>query len=628
MENLSVLEASLLLAVQMRPGLTAAEHATLLDEPYIKVLHAQNALKNWAYILVDHDQLTVNPDYAQEENAQISKEFAPENPVVHRIENDVPAKDLAVKPDMNKVTEESLLQLLREANGRPRTALELARLINPKAKGTVTAWPLRRLIEQNLVIKRNNAYFIVTEDDKVIHKQVIADPRRIMTSPNEVRAVIQNMREAFTADTCHAAISKAFVVDKAFFLEVFGDLAMDGYFNVMQDGDYVDPAANYDPSNLHSVRRIMEKSLVAEELDAYTLRIDPPYDMHKIIESLHVPNDMVQDYFTERGYAVENVREIIKKAVAEMPVKKAVPCVEVPNRQEKKPVREVRVFTEFAALDMSAVIAYIDGGVRLPIFVKHFNLDPNKSIFVRDSLLALGLARHDHPTNTLYPAKKTDIKSVEPEQATHIKITVDAEPTVAQTLPTAIKETVEALSAPGAKTHVEDPSDPMYGHKIVSYKDNVPQVSYMPDQEWLDAQKATYENVDIETQNADDLLRAASDEFVRKIAPDFLDIGQLSEPTGHPPQAWTAQEKSDVLGSVDDDDADEEIEEYLHALDPHFRDLTQKICSEPQNTKPSNMPPVQQWAMTLQMLEQRLTFEHQTIAATQLRAIREYLEKL
>lgn len=639
MENLSTLEAALLLHIQFHPGKTLPQYTAAMGEPYIKLIHAANTLKQQQLVHVGSDnKFTVNEDHAREENAAISKEFAPENPVVHTADFTSDKEAPVLKPDMDKISPESVLQLLADANGRPRTAGELGAHFG--CKGTSLNWVLRKLIENNQVVKQGTTYFIHTEHDVVTHTQPPVETRRILTSDVEVRAVIQNMKDAFTADTCHAEVSKAFIIEKNYFLEVFGDLSMDGYFNVKQDGEYVDPALDFDPNNLHSVRRIMNVEAVATVLDTYSRAVPPPYDLHTIIETERLPHDMVLNYFSHRGFDTGNVRNIAVRAVLnkiiETETAKAEPrsytvagikVVEAPAKPvEKTPVKPE--YKKLEDLDLEAVAEYLEGGVRLPVFIKKFELDPLNAVNIRSVLVKLGVAEYVAVTNFLFPKRKESV------------LGKPAGVTVAD---------IRALEP--------IPRDPDV------------EIVIPPSSEELDARKDA-------NHEADSELREASDPVSR-----LLESITLTAPTGHAAREWTASEKENLVdalhevfdaeekaigvkgecgpgpcptGAYPDADADgaggededeKLIEEYCEKMSP----IADNILRQVQATKPVNTssevsacapnlhkngsgsmpnPPNQAWFLTLEMLEQRLTFEHQTRASKQLREIREYLEAL
>ena len=86
MENLSPLEAALLLSVQCHPGKVLSDYATELSDTYMATRHASYTLKRLDYITVDAEgMLWLNDEHIREENAAISKEFASANPVVHTL---------------------------------------------------------------------------------------------------------------------------------------------------------------------------------------------------------------------------------------------------------------------------------------------------------------------------------------------------------------------------------------------------------------------------------------------------------------------------------------------------------------------------------------------------------------
>jgi hypothetical protein len=719
MENLSTLEAALLLHIQCHPGKTLADYTAEMGEKYVQLIHASNTLKQQKLVVMDADnKFTINEDHAREENAAISKEFASENPVVHTLRNDIPPKDMTLKPDMNKPSEESVLQLLIDANGRPKTAMELGAFFGKK--GSALTWILRNLIDQKKATKEGNTYSMHTPESEVVHTVPPIETRRILTSDGEVRAVIQNMKDAFTADTCHAEISKAFIVEKNYFLEVFGDLSMDGYFNVKQDGEYVDPALDFDPRNLHSVRRIMNAEAVATVLEEYSRAIPPPYDLHTIIETTHLSHDMVLNYFSHRGFDIGNVRNIAIRAVLEKFIetetaKNAVPrtidlggikVVEQPDLKPneikvapvgKQPVK--KVYKEFSTLEIADVVDYLEGGVRLQVFMKRFELDPAKTEEVKSNLLLAGIAEFVAVTGFLFPKRKpapvgkpVEAVAVVEEVQTPTEILMESADEVLREASDKFVSKFMSPDAPvevrPAPTHIEDKNDPHYGKKIVSVSaGGQVQLSYMPDTTWIAEQVAAEMMkrpaiIEVPVKEGEEIDSGVP----VKIVDGFAVNVNLQAPTGQPPHKWSEQEKESLVSAlktvaaeegrvvedshevfdiqgksigvkgptgpgpcptgesaeqyaqrIQEQEDEKEIDEYVENLDRVFRKSPGVSVNEPPasgfygDRKPGEClanPPSLEWLLTLEMLEQRLTFEHQTRAATNLRDIRKYLEAL
>jgi hypothetical protein len=751
MENLSTLEAALLLHIQCHPGKTLSDYTSEMGEKYIQLIHASNTLKQQNLVVVDADnKFTINEDHAREENAAISKEFAPVNPIVHTLNNDIPPKDMTLKPDMNKPSEESVLQLLIDANGRPKTALELGAFFGKK--GSALTWILRNLIDQKKAIKVGTTYAMYTPDSEVKHTVPPVETRRMLTSETEIRAVIQNMKDAFTAETCHAEISRAFIVEKNYFLEVFGDLSMDGYFNVKQDGEYVDPTLDFDANNLHSVRRIMNADAVGAILEEYCRVVPPPYDLHAIIETTRLPHDMVLDYFSHRGYSMGNVRAIIKQAVDKFVAETAKPAYKMhkthglnydtlqtfagppgfineetgvnindertlqvagikvvedknlkPNEIQVKPVGKnpvKKVYKDFSTLEIADVTDYIEGGVRLQVFMKRFELDPAKTDEVKESLLLAGIAEFVQVTGFLFPKRKPVTVAVEPEPVAETPAPVAETPAPVEEIVERkglLKNfkggfNVEAREVSQSPTHIEDKTSPHYGKKIVSVSaGGQVQLSYLPDAEWVAAQIAAEMMkspavIEVPVKEGEEI----ADGVPVKIIDDFAVNVNLQAPTGQPPRAWSDTEKESLVSAfktvheVEDShevfdiqgksigvrgpvgpgpcptgeteeqriarqqrEDEAELDECVAAIEPHMERLCHSLKSpgvsigEPPprefynerkdansvNAENAN-PPSLEWLLTLEMLEQRLTFEHQTRAATNLRDIRKYLEAL
>lgn len=662
MENLSSTEASLLLAIKRRPRQRLAIYGnSLKGVSYIHVLHARNRLMQ-LNLIVENDigLIEVNETAIEKINTEIMREHS--DGVVHtNVNPEIPAKSLGAETvqKFEDVDAKVLEHLRASPNGR--TAAELASPFG--SKGTSLNWTLRNLIKKQLVVKRDLKYHIAAECDKVTHIKVEADTRRDVTTALEIRTFILQQEGEFTLDQCFANMSKIFKLDKEQFASVFTDLVLDGYFNVHDGNEYVQHDMEFCADNLHErCVNVSSEDGISELLKDYVASASDTFTMSDVVKSTGLRHDRITPKLTGWGYNVTDQDLISKRPVETV----------------------VSGYANFEHIDISAAQSLIFGIVKIDVFMKRFNLDPNTKAQVIKNLLMLNMATYDTDSGFLGPVKKAQPVEVndEPVSLPPAEILDEASENFAEE-PSLVDEMRRAPQTiriyvgrdyEYAHIHKETHSA-YYGHIVLSIdKDGIAEITAAPDDAWLELDRERVPEKVVE-KYVESICKVSEPE---EIIPTHI-TNPKSNLYGHPvmetrmvgdkrhllvnskqDKDWVALNpnpldvKREALTPADVDRAvAEHKKEYVDTIHtatcadhthktgpcgytgrPGPTGQTGPACvvgsdvvkekikaSETVNT----VDPL--WIVTLQMLEERFYHEHQSTTAKVLREIRESLSK-
>lgn len=618
MENLSTVEASLLLLVQKNPLRPLSEHGGKLSFPYIQVLHARNRLRQLALVHEDHEcRMQIDEHTIEKWNNEITVEHFG-NVVVHKLDNpDIEIKLLGGEQvqKFEDVDNKVLAMLKNSPNGR--TAKELATPFG--TKGTSLNWTLRNLIKKQAIVKRDTKYFIAEEGDKVVHLEFPKDERRLVETDLEIRTFILQQGGEFTLSQCYANVTRLFNIDKERFSAVFTDLVLDGYYNVHDGSGYVKHDLDFCADNLHSrALKVSSAQGIEELVDDFLVTAKNPFSLEDIVRATELRHDLITDKLAHRGYNTTNQTNIFKRVKTEP---------------------EDKGYSRFDDIDIQAAQQLIFGIVKIDVFMRRFNLDPALKHHVIDSLTRIKLASYDTVSGFLGPVKSEKKVEVSQDVEEIIQEDVQKQEVVLEQAPQPVEENVTKfvqdepvaeVSPPvvAMPTHIDNPSSPLYGHAILS-RNGAPDgsslaVSSTADEEWIAKNPRPFD--------AAHVLKSLTREHI---------IERLAE---NPASAVAKAQESE----------EPEIAEYLENLnvktplkspsDPESRLKSPGVISGASSGDngprgPSGIPgdyasaPPQEtvnsvdqrWLFTLQMLEERFFHEHQGTTAKILREIREHL---
>lgn len=518
MENLSSTEASLLLAIKRRPRQRLAIYGnSLKGVSYIHVLHARNRLIQ-LNMIVENDSglIEVNEPAIEKINTEIMREHS--DGVVHtNAVPEIPAKPLgAVTVKKFEDVDAKVLEHLR-ASPNGRTAAELASPFG--TKGTSLNWTLRNLIKNQLVVKRDLKYHIAAECDKVTHVKVETDTRRDVTTTLEIRTFILQQEGEFTLAQCYEQMSKIYKLDKEQFAGVFTDLVLDGYFNVHDGNEYVQHDMEFCADNLHErCVNVSSEDGISELLKDYVASAKDTFTMEDVVKATGLRHDRITPKLAGWGYNTTDQ-----------------------DRISKRPVEAVG-YSAFEYIDISAAQSLIFGIVKIDVFMKRFNLDPNTKAKVIANLLMLNMATYDTDSGFLGPVKKKP--SVVAEEDSKRVAENNDEPTVEEKqLGVTKQDVVDTLrrSPEPIRIYVgreyeyahihKDVHSAYYGHIVYNInQDGIAEISAEPDMPWLEIDRAKTPAPEAVTKYAENTFKVSEPE---EIIPTHITRPQ-SPLYGHP----------------------------------------------------------------------------------------------
>lgn len=390
MKDLSNLEAALLISIKINPDRHQVFHAGSVCATIFEIGRAVTVLKNLNYITEnDRGRFHVNQPVLDRLNTEVMHEENSSG-VVHRsdsakptvetpkAETPAPAK-IESKPLPTKPTQESLLQQLAEYGSRGAIAQTLANAYG--VRGIAIAQMLRKLREEGKVTKHETFWFIATKEDAVTHIEVPYEARRAVTSPDELKKLIQLQKGWFTAKESFDEVSKAFIVEWPFFYGVFMGMSEEGDFNIKEDGELVSYELSCDGDNLHANCRF---DFTADEFNKiiqdymYLMQQGGTHrwNLSHCVEVTKLRSDLILHWFELAGFDISDVHSIGKKEQPEyMPVDR---------------------------LNAQASLDFISAeGCSVKAFVKFFNLDPAVIDKIGPVLAQVGLARYDEENKFL-----------------------------------------------------------------------------------------------------------------------------------------------------------------------------------------------------------------------------------
>lgn len=636
MENLSSEELSLLLAIKRKPNMRLAMYGNSLKIAYIKALHARNDLLHKDLILENGEGIMqVNEKVIEEQNIKLilaNGEQPDPKPEVVAVETETVKKF----EDVDK----KVLELL-QASPNGRTAKELAQPFG--TKGTSLNWTLRALIKKGMIVKRDVKYFMAEECDKVVNVPVVVDERRVVDTSLEIRSFILQHDESHTQDSLYEVLSRAFIIDKNKFCEVFSDLVLDGYYNVHDGVEFVQHDLDFSPTNQHKrCANISSDEGIGTTMNDFVCAWET-FDLSTAVRETNLRHDRITKHLAKFGWDVSNQNKIFKP---------------------KAPVQPVNGYTKFEDIDVASAHQLIFGIVKLEVFMKRFNLDPASKDEVVKLLELVKMAKYDVASGYLGPIK--------PAPAVEEEIEEPVEETVAEEIPEVVleqtqlekqlnyasKETftkfvaetaVEPVPEIEMPTHITNRNSPLYGHPVLGRKGEQLNVSTTPDLEWIASQPDATENEKALLENillrypmrvivVDEIDPAHPEEI--ELTYDWADIKKPLELKGEPepqpeePVAPKPKVKSFAeIFELQEDKRKCWCNKPEHDLrvgpcgpsGPDDSGLVGPAGGEPANkpVEPKIVNP--QWAMTLQMLAERFQHEHQYTTANVLREIHDYL---
>lgn len=390
MENLSSNELSLLLDIYREPNQRLSMYGHRLRVPYSQVLLAQNDLLCKNLIFEQNSgRLIINLTEIEEQNLKIILENG-QTPDVAPVEAPKPLETETVsKLQKFEDVEAKVFEMLK-ASPLGRTAKELAAPFG--TKGTSLQWTLRKMINEQKIVKRDVKYFVAEECDKVVNVPIPpADERREVSTDLEIRTFILQQDGSFTQNELYDSMSKTYKIDKNKFCEIFTDLVLDGYYNVHDGEDFVQHALDFSPDNKHErCANVSSAEGIAELMNDFVSAWEK-FDLQTAVRETGLRHDRIIKYLSGAGWNVADTKNIHKG-------KSVSAC-----------------YTKFEDIDVNEARQLVFGIVKLDAFIKRFNLDPNTKFEVVKLLELVKVAQYDEASGFLGPVKVKP-KEEEPEE--------------------------------------------------------------------------------------------------------------------------------------------------------------------------------------------------------------------
>lgn len=383
MENLSSEELSLLLDIYREPNQRLSMYGHRLRVPYSQVLAAQNDLLSKNLIFEQNSgRLILNLTEIEEQNLKIILENG-ETPDVEPVEVPKPLETETVSK-LQKFTDVNakVLEMLK-ASPHGRTAKELAAPFG--TKGTSLVWTLRKMVDDQQIVKRDTKYFLAEECDKVVNVPVPpADERREVSTNLEIITFILQQEGSFTQNELYETMSKTYKIDKDKFCELFTDAVLDGYYNVHDGVDFVQHDLDYSPDNKHErCINVSGAEGIAELMNDF-VAVWEKFDLQAAVRETGLRHDRITTYLSGAGWDVSDTKNIHKA----------------------KPVDTGHTrYTRFDEIDVNAARQLVFGIVKLDVFIKRFNLDPTTKDEVVKLLELVKVAQYDEVSGFLGPVK-------------------------------------------------------------------------------------------------------------------------------------------------------------------------------------------------------------------------------
>lgn len=464
----------------------------------------------------------------------------------------------------------------------------------------------------------------------------------------ELQNHILKKRNAFTASEVMLDFAESHYIDKDRFMEIFEDVALSGDLLCFDGAEFIDPTLEYVPGSQYIVLRKTEPTDAIGIMDEYCENIREPYKLFDIVETTHIHHGDVLRYLADFDYDVTDPEHIVKgphTSDVSYSQKTAVSAGPRAGMHAPKPgigPYPVTIKSDFRPKEFTArpkvnrdaplisyamieslkpqdITDFLDGGVKLEVFIRKFNLHPDDEAHIVEVLLLTGVA---------------ELTSVEGVDWLFLKGCNDAPASPKEDRLITARDLDPTLPENGPSAFALQQKTGDIGDLSALMKDALHSITSSEEDRLTREKIGTLRN-----QILDASIGAPSTIFMSR---------ELAEELGVPITECTCEHR--IFG--------DELHEDLCPVAELENDLLAKAPLEsgergntgptgPVNhdgpTGPQGTPgyysmgmchkvfckdkqPDKQWLLTLKMLEERMRFEYQGSAADQLHEIRKYLE--
>jgi hypothetical protein len=455
----------------------------------------------------------------------------------------------------------------------------------------------------------------------------------------ELQNHILKKRSAFTATEIMLDFAESHYIDKDRFMEIFEDVACSGDLMCWDNGEFLDPELEYVPGSQYIVLRKTEPTDAIAIMDEYCENIRAPYKLFDIVETTHIHHADVARYLVDFDYDLTDLNCIVKgphttdvaysqktavsaspKAGTFPPKAGTYPVKSGYQGKEYKPFKPkadrdtpLISYALIENLNPKDISDFLDGGVKLDVFIRKFNLHPDDKKHIVEVLTLTGVA------------ELTDVAGVEwvflkgcndtPAQEGRVTTLLDLDPSLPETVPSesALQQKarghsgdVSLLMKDALDLIVDSEEDKL--EKIGVLRDAILEAGMSPSTVFMSHELADELQVPITECTCDfckvfGVAQHADDCPLSEIENDLL-----RDPADGPESVKGPNGPSEKTGHYGE------------------RLLSPGVSVNEGMESFGRFPPDPQWLLTLKMLEERLRFEHQGTTADQLHEIRKYLE--
>uniref|UniRef100_A0AB39CE76 MarR family transcriptional regulator n=1 Tax=Pseudomonas phage HRDY3 TaxID=3236930 RepID=A0AB39CE76_9VIRU len=690
MMDLSTTEAGLLYTIKNEPGKTLTYYGDQLRTSHTHLTRALEKLVRAGYVERIDNKLTISDSFMKKEEQEVEaeapeavveipepvvEESAPEVPAEPEPEEVVPPKTdgdkvidkmLDEMQDRPRITSMELQKLL--ADGVPRTALQIAMHFGYN-RGTAVAQVLRNMCNANVMVKEGPLYSlkheptiaVVQQSGIVVRKgepddMIVKDKPRIPGLDDcELREAILRLREPFTAEQCLAILQRRHKVERVPFLEVFETIAFANKFVAWDGNEFVDPIVDYSPTHTFIVVDRMDAKDAFKLLDNYCEKFKEPYKLFEVVSVTRLPPAEVLAYFSDMNYFTRDINKITHGNFAP----------HYPNRKDRQAAKRgpapAKPYARLETLEQEHVKRFMLGGVSVDTFIKRFHIDPAEKARTVELLVAAKLARHDAENDWVFLRDDVEMKPLKLGDYDAPEIELPDDHILNDELSEVLVACIEEEEQPKPDFEV----GPMHEIPQDQFNEMVDRfVGVLPSAPATEGITVMTEGmVEMSVEDYEKALAQGADLLLYQVLP----CGQRVHVwTNKRPAETTAEDQAeelddDVFGGDSCDGCGAGPDDECTCMNTRCGecdhvDCVCKLddyvfgCKGPKGAPTSDGPtgtcgiqgtyhlqrcakifckdsvPDKRWGLVLQMLEERMRFEHQYTSADQLKAIREYLE--
>ncbi len=501
-------------------------------------------------------------------------------------------------------------------------------------------------------------------EDREAAKAHVEKPRGNLPTlfSGELQNHILKKRNSFTAGEIMLDFAESHYIDKNRFDEIFEDVACSGDLMCWDGVEFIDPTLEYAPGSTYIVLRKTEPTDAIGIMDEYCENIREPYKLFDIVETTHIHHADVLRYLVDFDFDVTDHEHIVKgphtsdvsysqkTAVSASPKAGTFPSKTYPvrttpdfSRKEYKPFRPkadrdtpLISYAMIENLKPSDITDFLDGGVKVDVFIRKFNLHPDDEKHIVEVLTLTGVAEltsvegvdwlflknrssvqlssseigsltapTGEPARKWTPVEKENLRDALKTVAQaedRLTTAKDLDPSAPDVVPSG---DISELMKDALNLIVENEEEKL--EKIGVLRDAILDAGMAPQTVFMSRELADELGVPVTECICEH--RTFGDELHEAMCPvaelenDLLSDQSVGPKGGNGPQGPTGDGPTGPQGIQG---------RYAIGL------CHKAFCKVHR--------PNEQWSLTLKMLEERLRFEHQGSAADQLHEIRKYLE--